>query len=80
MKCPACGSNKQIVDQRAPIGGSWIDDDGVEHPRIRCADCQKPLVMSQLQPSRQPKPRRATLQAYDREEHQDDPGGPPLLR
>lgn len=58
MHCPFCNHPKIITDYRAPIGGSYIDEEGVTRPRLRCAGCGKTIVMSEINPYRAPKGRR----------------------
>jgi transcription elongation factor Elf1 len=62
MRCPVCGHEKVIIDYSAPIGGSYFDEEGNEHHRLRCGECGRPIRMSELQPSRPPKPHRDKLE------------------
>lgn len=55
MNCPHCGHPKIIVDQRAPIGGSYLDEDQNEHHRLRCEKCGRPIRMADVNPTRPPK-------------------------
>ena len=71
MNCPFCGFNKVIVCHAAPIGGVFVDPvTNVETPRIRCARCNHPIVMSEVQPSSLPRrPRRGKVDEYGNQEY-----------
>ncbi len=62
MNCPFCGHPKIIVDRRAPINGSYLDENEVERHRMRCEKCQRPIRMQDVQPTRPPKGGRGTMQ------------------
>ena len=61
MICPFCNHPKIIVDRRAPINGSYLDEDGNEKPRLRCEKCGRPIKMQDVQPSKPPRGNRGNL-------------------